>query len=255
MATTFGILTFLILCSSAFVAWKNNDRMKLEIERKNTSLTNLDINEKELKRLQGILNALPDEIAGVRAETETARAEEVELQDTNRKLKSDVEVKTNKIASNDREYEQTRTTLLLVGEPNELVTKAKEMRVQSEEFDVVIANKESQLENLNAENTSAEDLGRRLKENLDIIGRGSSLPTMKTKIQHIYPNWGFVTLAGGYRTGVTGGSSLNVVRDGNVIGKLVVSTVERSSASASIVPDSIPEDITLRVGDQVVPAP
>jgi hypothetical protein len=35
----------------------------------------------------------------------------------------------------------------------------------------------------------------------------------------------------------------------------MVSTVERSSASASIVPDSMKPDITLRVGDEVVATP
>ncbi|MFN5868665.1 MAG: hypothetical protein ACK46A_04980, partial [Akkermansiaceae bacterium] len=66
---------------------------------------------------------------------------------------------------------------------------------------------------------------------------------------------GFVTLANGYQSGVTGGSSLDIVRDGAVIGKLMVTTVERSSASASIVPDSLAPDITLRVGDEIVASP
>jgi hypothetical protein len=253
MATIFSTLTLFILSVSAFVAFKNNERMKFEIEEKNTALTNLKINQDELKLRQGILDALRVEIPKIQEDTKLALDEEAKLQDINKKLKADLESKTQKIASNDREYDETKNTLLLVGEPTEIVSKAKDKRIESQELDVLIDNKESNLANLNAKSTAAEDLGRRLKENLDIISRGDSLPTMKTKIRHIYSNWGFVTLANGYQSGVTGGSSLDIVRDDKVIGKLLVSTVERNSAAASIVPDSITEDITLRVGDQVVP--
>ena len=252
MATIFSTLTLFILSVSAFVAFKNNERMKFEIEEKNTALTNLKINQDELKLRQGILDALRVEIPKIQEDTKLALDEEAKLQDINKKLKADLESKTQKIASNDREYDETKNTLLLVGEPTEIVSKAKDKRIESQELDVLIDNKESNLANLNAKSTAAEDLGRRLKENLDIISRGDSLPTMKTKIRHIYSNWGFVTLANGYQSGVTGGSSLDIVRDDKVIGKLLVSTVERNSAAASIVPDSITEDITLRVGDQVV---
>ena len=252
MATTFSALTFLVLSISAFVAYKNNERMKFEIEEKNTALTNLKINQDELKSRQGSLEELRIEIPRIQEDKRLALEEGAKLQDINKKLKTDLESKTRKIASNDREYDETKNALLLVGEPTELISNAKDKRIELQELEVVISNKESNLANLNSENTAAEDLGRRKKENLDIISRGDSLPTMKTKIRHIYSNWGFVTLANGYQSGVTGGSSLDIVRDDKVIGKLLVSAVERSSASASIVPDSITEDITLRVGDQVV---
>ena len=255
MATTFGVLTFIILCLSAFVSYRNNQRLELEIENKNTSLTNKDINQKELALREGILAALLKEIPEIQEETRLALEEEAKLKDQNAKLKAAVESKTRKIASNEREYKETNEKLMLVGEPSGLVSKSKDMRVQSQELDELIKNKESKLANLNAENVSAADLAVRLKFNLDTIGRGESLPTLKTKIRHIYPNWGFVTLANGYQSGVTGGSSLDIVRDGAVIGKLMVTTVERSSASASIVPDSISPDITLRVGDEIVASP
>lgn len=255
MATTFGVLTFLILCTTAFVSFRNNQRMELEIDIKNEKLTHKDILQKDLALKESILATLLEEIPVIQEETRVALEEEAKLQELNRKLKADVENKTRKIASNEREYEETKNKLLLIGEPTQLVSQAKDMKVQSLELDELIKNKESKLANLNAENTSAADLAARLKFNLDTIGRGESLPTLKTKIRHIYPNWGFVTLANGYQSGVTGGSSLDILRDGEVIGKLMVSTVERSSASASIVPDSMAADITLRVGDQVVASP
>ena len=229
--------------------------MELEITKKNTTLISLDVHEKDLASKKRDLAKLLEEIPIIKEETRLALVEEAKLQEINRKLKADVEAKNAKIAANDREVEDTKAKLQLVGDPTELVGMSKNLKVQSLELDEIIKNKESKLANLNAENTSAADLASRLKFNIDTIGRGESLPTLKTTIRHIYPNWGFVTLANGYQSGVTGGSSLDIVRDDKVIGKLLVTTVERSSASASIVPDSIAEDITLRVGDQIVATP
>jgi hypothetical protein len=255
MATTFGVLTFIILLASAFISFKNNGRMKIEIEEKNVSEKSLKVSQDELKQKLATLEKLPAELASVQADTETATKEQAVLLENIKKRKATFEAETQKIATSGKEYEEIKTALAAVGEPTELVIKAKGMRIKLQEADVLIANKDSKLKNLNAENTGAEDLAKRLKENIEVMSRGGSLPTLKTKIRQIYPNWGFVTLVDGYQSGVIGGSSLDVVRDGKVIAKLLVSSVERSSASAGIVPDSIVDEITLRVGDQVVPTP
>jgi hypothetical protein len=86
---------------------------------------------------------------------------------------------------------------------------------------------------------------------LDILASGESLPSLKTSIRSIYPTWGFVTLNAGNNAGVTATSTLDVVRDGATIAKLLVTSVESRSASASIIPDSIAQDVTLMVGDRV----
>jgi hypothetical protein len=62
-----------------------------------------------------------------------------------------------------------------------------------------------------------------------------------------------VTLASGNNAGVMANSTLDVVRDGETIAKLLVTAVETGSASASIVPDSLASNVTLRVGDHVIP--
>ena len=62
-----------------------------------------------------------------------------------------------------------------------------------------------------------------------------------------------MTLAAGNHAGVVTNSILNVVRNGETIASLLVTAVESSSASASIVPDSLASDVTLMVGDRVVP--
>ena len=86
------------------------------------------------------------------------------------------------------------------------------------------------------------------------MSTGQSLPTLNTRIRSIYPTWGFVTLASGNNGGVITNSTLNVLRGDETIAQLLVTAVERNSASASIIPDSVAPGITLNVGDRVVAA-
>ena len=149
MATTCSILTFIILCVTAFVSFRNNQRMELEITKKNTTLISLDVHEKDLASKKRDLAKLLEEIPIIKEETRLALVEEAKLQEINRKLKADVEAKNAKIAANDREVEDTKAKLQLVGDPTELVGMSKNLKVQSLELDEIIKNKESKLANLN----------------------------------------------------------------------------------------------------------
>ncbi|MEO0016885.1 MAG: hypothetical protein RLZZ522_168, partial [Verrucomicrobiota bacterium] len=75
---------------------------------------------------------------------------------------------------------------------------------------------------------------------------------IKTRINSIYPSWGFVTLGAGTTSGVVSGSTLEVVRGTTPVAKLLVTAVESNTASASIVPDSLAQGTVLMEGDQVV---
>jgi beta-lactamase superfamily II metal-dependent hydrolase len=122
-----------------------------------------------------------------------------------------------------------------------------------EELRQSVTSNEAKLANLTSENQEVESRISGLNQESTFVSRSESFPTLKTRISAIYPTWGFVTLAAGNTSGVVTSSPLNVVRDGEVIAKLLVTAVEANTASASIVPDSVGQDVVLMVGDQVVP--
>jgi hypothetical protein len=131
----------------------------------------------------------------------------------------------------------------------------RDLGAEREQLGQSIGDNEAKLANLTAENTQAETQATALRVKLDTYASGQSLPTLNTRIRSIYPTWGFVTLAAGNNGGVVTNSTLDVVRDGETIAKLLVTAVESTTSSASIVPDSIAADVTLMVGDRVVPGP
>jgi len=253
MANILGIFTAIILAVAAFVAVKNKARLENEIVNRDSQLQSLSTSQDRLKAAQEVLKQLPIDRAEIDAQAATKTGEETKLKEANDALKSDIESKTAKISSNKQQLDEIREKTSKIGNIRDLADKMKTMRVELEELDQSITDDEATLANLTAQNTSAQSDEKTRKDELDTFSKGESLPSLNTRIRNIYPAWGFVTLADGNNGGVIANSTLDVVRDGETVARLLVTAVESRSATASIIPDSIAEDVTLMVGDRVVP--
>ncbi len=253
MAKVFGILTAIALALSALIAFKNQGEYET---RSAVTLVQKDLLTKSQARLKAaneVLAALPVERAGVDAEIEKLTAAEAAQQKTNDGIKAEVEAMTAKIATNKEKLDGIREKTAKIGDLKELSSKMRATNSELEELTQSIAASEAKLANLTAQDASATAQITSVKSKFDNFSNGQSVPGLKTRIRSIYPNWGFVTLASGNNAGVVANSTLNVVRDGETIAKLLVTAVESNSSSASIVPDSLASDVTLSVGDQVIP--
>jgi hypothetical protein len=206
-----------------------------------------------LTAAEEVLKALPEERAGVDAEVVTLTTEEATQKKANDALTTEVEATTAKISANKEKLDGIREKTAKIGDLKELSSKMRATSGELEELTVSISAAEAKEANLIAQNSAAESQINDGKRKFEDFGSGQSLASLRTRIRSIYPNWGFVTLASGNNAGVVTNSTLNVVRQGETIAKLLVTAVESSSASASIVPDSLAADVTLMVGDQVVP--
>jgi hypothetical protein len=189
----------------------------------------------------------------VDAEVVTLTTEEATQKKANDALTTEVEATTAKISANKEKLDGIREKTAKIGDLKELSSKMRATSGELEELTVSISAAEAKEANLIAQNSAAESQINDGKRKFEDFGSGQSLASLRTRIRSIYPNWGFVTLASGNNAGVVTNSTLNVVRQGETIAKLLVTAVESSSASASIVPDSLAADVTLMVGDQVVP--
>jgi hypothetical protein len=252
MANILGIFTAIILAVAAFVAVKNNAAFETEIADRAKEEKSLKINQDKYKELQAELDALPIERAEVDAQFAAMTEEETGLKESNDGMKADIERKSSQIEANTRKLDEFRAKIAKVGNIRDLGPKLKAMRTELEELNQGIDDNEATLANLTAQDAATAADSQRRQGELETYSRGESLPSLKTSIRSIYPTWGFVTLNAGNNAGVTSTSTLDVVRDGATIARLLVTSVESRSASASIIPDSVSEDITLMVGDRVV---
>lgn len=253
MATNiFGILTAIVLALAAYVAHKNQVKYQEEIANTRTEKDKLKASQDRFERARVKLADTIAERNGVDEENTKLTADEAAQRKTNEETKAKIESNTAKVNSNKQKLDEIREKTAKVGDIRELASKMSVLRSEIEELNQAISTTESKQRDLEAQNTQADSQLAALRKKSEIMSSGQSLPSLKTRIRTIYPTWGFVTLADGNSAGVVANSSLDVVRDGNVIAKLLVSTVESGTASASIVPDSIAADTTLMVGDSVV---
>jgi len=253
MANVFGILTAIVLALSAFVAFKNKAAYDANIEKTQTQKKTLETSETRLTKAQKIVAKLPVEISAKDAEVDQLSTAEATQKKANDDLTAKVADKTKKIGENKEKLDDIRAKTEKSGNINELAPKLTAASAELETLAASIEAATGKLANLTAQNAANDAQVNASKGKFDNFASGQSLAELNTRIRSIYPNWGFVTLAAGNNAGVVTNSTLNVVRNGETIAKLLVTAVESSSASASIVPDSMGADVTLMVGDRVVP--
>jgi len=253
MANIFGVLTAIILCVTAYVAFKNKEKYELEIQTTITEKDRLKISQGKLAEAQGILKALPIERAGVDAKSEEFAKSEEEKKKLNADIEEQISSKKSDIARNKTQIDDFRNKANKAGNIDELADEMRALGVKLEELSQAITSNEAKLANLTDQDAR---LGQEVtigKSELDSLSRGESLPHLKARIRSIYPTWGFVTISAGGAAGVATNSTLDVIRDGQLIAKLFVTAVESNSSSANIIPDTLADDVTLMVGDRVVP--
>ena len=253
MANIFGALTLVVLLLTAYLAFKNKGQYETEINARQQEEQRLETSQARLKAAQEKLNGINTEIPEVDAQT----AQFVDAENAQKKKNDDfqaaIQTKTAAIEAGKARLDQVREKASAFGNINELAQKMRDLGSELQELSQSIDSNQAKLSNLISQNNSLEAVNNTEKSILDGYSRGESKPGLVTRIRSIYPTWGFVTLASGGAAGVAANSTLDVVRNGQVIAKLLVTAVETGSASASIIPDSVSEDVTLMVGDQVVP--
>lgn len=275
MANVFGILTAIVLALAGFVAYKNqkayekeiadtgNDTEKKEWFDKGVRKSKKDsqISAKgELGFQEGRLKIAKDELASTLKEDEEVDSEVVKLTEeetfqkkTNAGLEKELDTKSKTVNSNKEKLDAIREKTSKLGNIDQLAGKLRNLKTDLDQLATDITTADAKLANLTADDTQTVKQIDSLKTKSETIAAGRSLPVLSTRIRSIFPTWGFVTLGTGNAGGVVTNSTLDVVRDGAVIAKLLVTAVERNTASASIIPDSVAKDTTLMVGDRVVP--
>jgi hypothetical protein len=256
MANVFGILTAIVLALSAFIALKNKSHYDSTITDNKTQSATLVTSQARLTVAQKTLEDLPIEQAAVDTDIDKLTGAESAQQKINTALKAAADEKAAKIAANKVKLDAIREKTQGTSGSNikELAAQMRAAKTEIEELTQSISAAEAKLANLTAQNTSSEAQVNEVKGKFENFTSGQSLGSLKTRIRSIYPNWGFVTLASGNNAGVVANSTLNVVRGGETVAKLLVTAVESSTSSASIIPDSLGQNVTLMVGDRVEPA-
>ncbi len=203
--------------------------------------------EKTRKERDDTKTAKEEQQKAAAAKAEEVVAQQKKLDD----LKKEIATKEDQVREQKASIDALADQLKELGDVTELASKMRRMNEELVQLQSDIDQTTTKLNNLIAEkNRTASIIASYEEEN---AWRNASLsnPKLDTRISAIYDTYGFVTLPVGNTAGVVGGSSLDVVRDGEVIAKLLVKTVEATTAAAEIVPGSVNADTVLMVGDKI----
>jgi hypothetical protein len=254
MAKIFGILTAIVLAISAFIALKNKSATEQQIGLRDEEQSKLTQSQDELDTAKSALSSTEQQISTVKAEIPQLQQQAAQQKTLNEELTAQRTTKAAEVDPNKAKLDVIREKTATLGNIRDLAGRMSSMKGELETLTQEIAESESKLANFTSETSRLSTLVSQQQTDVERSSRGESYSDLQTNIRAIYPNWGFVTLADGNNAGVITGSTLDVMRDGERVGQLLVTAVEASTASASIVPDSVPEGTSLMSGDEVIPA-
>lgn len=253
MPLLFGILTALVLAISTWIGYKNQTEYKKQIVFRQTEERNFEREVKILEKRTAEWEATIAAKEELMASNEEISAEIAELESKIAAVKNEVAQKEAKKRRLEAEVAEATAIMDKVGGVRALVPKIKGLRSDIARLTSDIEAGNAKLSNLKQTKIDTDASIVVNEQRVELETTGVSQPMLATTIKTVYSTWGFVTLNGGDIQGVVPGSILDVVRDGEVVAKLKVTTVEPNRAAADVLRDSIGADVFLRPGDKVVP--
>jgi hypothetical protein len=259
MANIFAILTALVLAVSGYLAYANmgDDQTpgcgyygwftkrqgeQKSLARNQNTLAGL---QEDLKNTEGELVDFNGQNETLQTEVDAQLAKNTEAQAKSDAKKAESESKAAEVIAKEKVIEG-------IGDANEVIAKLKRTNEQLAELDASIGEGTAKRAALEGEKQSTELTVAALKSKINLRVSGKSDPNLRTTVRSVYRGLGFVTLAAGDNKGIVKESRLSVLRDGEVVGQLQVTTVEANTAAADIVPDSVIEGGSIVAGDIVV---
>ena len=253
-----GIALAVMVATAALGFLAHDNAVKLQGVLKDTkqnlktTTTNLANTKTKLEKTEGELTAANDEIK--------KKGEEIAMQkgmidELNKKIAEAItamEAKTGEYAKLKKEYDDYVT---LHGGPkaeggdNPIVTalKADVAKAQTE-----AAEARALVESLTKQKKDVEDKVAALEQykksrELGLMRMGTS-----GRILAVNSGWNFVVLSIGDKQGAVMNATMLVVRGGEPIAKVRISSVEPSTSIADILPGSVRRGVTVQPGDNVV---
>jgi seryl-tRNA synthetase len=259
MANIFAILTALVLAVSGYLAYANMGDENIAkrgykgwIKARTDEQASLKRNQNTLAGLQKDLKDTEGELADYNSQNETLQTEVEAQLAKNSELEAQVSAKKAEAESKAAEVAEKQKVIEGIGDADQVIATLKRTQDQLQELGRAIDEGTAKRAALEAEKKNTEVAMEGLKGTINLRVSGKSDPSLRTYVRSVYRGLGFVTLAAGDNKGIVKDSRLDVIRDGEKVGQLQVTTVEANTAAADIVPDSLIPGGSIVEGDIVI---
>lgn len=252
MATLFGSLTALVLALSLWIGYKNKAEYVKQIELRQKEERRLDGNTKTFNTTSDELKETTENKEATIAKNTELTEEQEELSEKVEGMESDIETKKSEIADNKATIESNDDVMKELSTAETLIPELTATQKKIAQIKDDIETEKGNMARLQGiKNNTAETITVK-REIVSLQTSGKSLPTLNTTIRSVFANWGFVILNAGNAQGVVPGSTLDVLRGGEIVGQLKVTAVEQNRASADVVTEDLAAGVNVRPGDRVV---
>ena len=253
MATyIFGGLTAAVIALSIWMGFKNNDEFEKQVNLNERADRQLKAGQSDYANL---VTKRDETVESKEALIEEGTQESANLDAVQKEvaeIEAVIPAKEKLVAANEAQIKVNNDVLSGLPDPDVLVPQITATKNKIAQLKSDIESDEVSLADLQQRGDNVVALVARKRSRSDSQSSGKSLASLSTSVQSVYRNWGFVTINGGNAHGVVPGSTLDVLRNGEVVAKLKVTAVEQNRAAADIVPDALPVTVALRSGDRVV---
>jgi hypothetical protein len=259
MARFLLIASILLGFGTAFLGYKTKqqaDALQENLKTTKTTLRTTETNlasakkelgdtKKTLDETQATLKEKEADLVNAKAAAETAKADLAKAQAAEDDAKK-------KVASAEQALEELKKTFPEGVNMAELPETLKKLQADKAKADTELAEAKAVQESLKSRademSHAAEQKERTIQEyKSNVVRQGLS-----GKIVAYNPGWNFVVLNIGDKAGLKAGVSMVVLRGGNMVGKVKVTSVEASTAIADVLPGTIARGESVQPGDAVV---
>lgn len=254
MANILGILTAVVLAFATYIAVKNKEKTKEVIDSRVKVENDLSVSKVRYEKATTALTDANNKLTQVKADIVTLDEQAAAQRKVNEELILAQGKKSEEVTASKTKLDELKEKVSALGSIKELGERMTSVASESSKIEQSMEEAKARVANITSETLASSRLVAAKRSDLERVSKGESPADLRTRVRSLYPSWGFVVLADGSNKGVASGSSLNVIRDGQKIGQLLVTSVETSTSSASMVPDSFEEGVTIQAGDEVVPS-
>jgi len=234
--------------------------------------------EKQTEKI-GTRKAREDENKSLSADIDLERKHKIESDEKNKialqeqsDMEADLDIQTNNVKVEKKQLEELLNSLEEVkvreqtaldaiavveakfpGIPlDQVEAKVNEMKAEKNDLDAEIDDLDLFKGKLEKEIITKKEETDRSNEKISAAMTRVAGNTFQASITAVDPNWDFVVIAAGEKSGLTGDSTLLVTRSGRLLAKLEITQLEANRTIADIIPGSAKKGVTLRAGDQVI---
>ena len=247
-------LSAVCLAGAATFAWINQKHLENERNRLAAATANLEATQNRKVEGDAALKTKLELLAVSQKERDEAKEEVIKLASIAQEKEASLAVIKGNLDQVSSQVTSVEKQIEDAGDIEQLVAQIEKLKKEQLDADGAVANQNQRVASAKEQYEYIAGQINKLRETEAQGRRGVVAPDFTARVAQYFPEWDFAILNKGNSQGVFANADLEVKRGQHVIAKLKVRNVEPNGSIADLIPGSMVEGDSIRMGDMVVAA-